>query len=191
MPKKTFTSGSVLSAGDLNTFLMDQSVPTFATTTDRNTAIPSPTEGMMSYVQDIDSLQVYSSTTSGSALGWRNVRSSATTSTSIAVGASTGWEIINTSGKYNGTNWSFYIQIRRTGATIPLGSSGFLTGSPLVIAVVTDTNFLSADVVPMISTGSNYGVIGFYSGGDMVITHGFAGLPTNSTLGLTATGWKL
>jgi hypothetical protein len=57
--RKTFTAGEVLQAADVNDFLMDQSVMVFAGTAARGSAIPSPTEGMVTYLSDADELQVY------------------------------------------------------------------------------------------------------------------------------------
>lgn len=57
--RKVFTAGEVLQAADVNDFLMDQSVMVFAGTAARGSAIPSPTEGMVTYLQDADELQVY------------------------------------------------------------------------------------------------------------------------------------
>jgi len=57
--RKTFTAGEVLQAADVNDFLMDQSVMVFAGTAARGSAIPSPSEGMVTYLEDSDELQVY------------------------------------------------------------------------------------------------------------------------------------
>lgn len=48
--KKTFTAGEVLTASDVNTYLMEQSVMNFAGTAARASAIPTPTTGMTSYI---------------------------------------------------------------------------------------------------------------------------------------------
>jgi hypothetical protein len=48
--KKTFVAGEVLTAQDVNDYLMDQSVMNFATSAARASAIPTPTEGMTSYI---------------------------------------------------------------------------------------------------------------------------------------------
>jgi hypothetical protein len=48
--KKTFTAGEVLTASDVNTFLMEQSVMYFGGTAARASAIPTPTTGMTSYI---------------------------------------------------------------------------------------------------------------------------------------------
>jgi hypothetical protein len=72
---KLFTSGSVLTAAQVNTYLMDQSVMRFADAAARTAAFggtgePVLAEGMMSYLIDTDSVQVYN----GSA--WVNVAGS-------------------------------------------------------------------------------------------------------------------
>jgi hypothetical protein len=60
--KKTFTAGAVLTASDVNGYLMDQSVMLFATIAARTTALPSPSEGMMCYLADTNAVQVYNGT---------------------------------------------------------------------------------------------------------------------------------
>jgi hypothetical protein len=60
--KKTFVAGEVLTAQDVNDYLMDQSVMNFATTAARSSAIPTPTDGMVTYRQDIDSVEAYNGT---------------------------------------------------------------------------------------------------------------------------------
>ena len=52
MPRKVFTSGEVLSASDVNEFLQDQMVMTFAGTAARGSAIGTATEGMLTYLSD-------------------------------------------------------------------------------------------------------------------------------------------
>jgi hypothetical protein len=59
MPRKTFVTGTVLTASDVNTFLMNQSVMVFASAAARNTAITSPTEGMIAYLSDSNALTLY------------------------------------------------------------------------------------------------------------------------------------
>lgn len=59
MPRKVFTAGEVLAASDVNSFLMDQSVMTFANSAARDTAIPTPIEGMVTYLEDTNSLELF------------------------------------------------------------------------------------------------------------------------------------
>jgi hypothetical protein len=62
MPRKVFTAGEVLSATDVNTFLMDQMVMTFAGTAARGSAIATPTEGMLTYLADTNTFEYYNGT---------------------------------------------------------------------------------------------------------------------------------
>jgi hypothetical protein len=61
---KLFTSGSVLTAAQVNTFLMDQTIMTFATTSARDAAFggagePTVAEGMYAYTSDTNTLWYY------------------------------------------------------------------------------------------------------------------------------------
>jgi len=59
MPKKEFVAFTRLDASDVNTYLMDQSVMTFASSAARGSAIASPIEGMVTYLEDSNSLQLW------------------------------------------------------------------------------------------------------------------------------------
>jgi hypothetical protein len=60
MPRKVFTAGEVLAAADVNTFLMNQSVMTFAGTAARGSAIGTAVEGMLTYLEDTNTFQYWS-----------------------------------------------------------------------------------------------------------------------------------
>jgi len=62
MPRKVFTAGEVLAAADVNEFLMDQAVMTFAGTAARGSAIPTPTEGMVTFLADTDTFEFWNGT---------------------------------------------------------------------------------------------------------------------------------
>jgi len=62
MPRQVFDAGDVLSATDVNTYLMDQMVQTFAGTAARGSAIGTAVEGMVTYLNDSNSLSVYNGT---------------------------------------------------------------------------------------------------------------------------------
>jgi hypothetical protein len=51
---KAFTAGSVLTASDVNNYLMEQGVMYFATTGARDTAITAPEDGMVAYIGSND-----------------------------------------------------------------------------------------------------------------------------------------
>lgn len=56
---RTFASGEVLTATNVNTYLMEQTIMVFADATARNTAITSPSEGMFVFLKDANTLQYY------------------------------------------------------------------------------------------------------------------------------------
>jgi hypothetical protein len=60
MPRKVFVSGEILTAADVNTNLMDQAVMVFAGTAARGSAIPTPSEGMVTFRTDDDILEFWS-----------------------------------------------------------------------------------------------------------------------------------
>ena len=59
MAYKTFANGFPLPASDLNNYLMNQSVIVFADSTARSAALPTPTEGMITYLEDTNTVEVY------------------------------------------------------------------------------------------------------------------------------------
>jgi hypothetical protein len=59
MSRKVFTAGEVLAAADVNSFLMDQTVMSFAGTAARGSAIGTATEGMTTYLEDSKRLDFY------------------------------------------------------------------------------------------------------------------------------------
>jgi hypothetical protein len=68
MPRKVFTAGEVLAAADVNEFLQDQAVMTFAGTAARGSAIGIATEGMFTYLEDTDTYESYTGSAWVSAL---------------------------------------------------------------------------------------------------------------------------
>jgi len=56
---KTFVAGAVLGASEVNTYLMQQSVMTFATTSARNSGITSPSAGMLTFITGTKTLELY------------------------------------------------------------------------------------------------------------------------------------
>jgi hypothetical protein len=56
---KVFTNGSVLNASEVNDNLMNQAVITFSNSTARGSAITTPVEGMVSYLEDTNSFEYW------------------------------------------------------------------------------------------------------------------------------------
>ena len=56
---KTFNTGDILTAADVNGYLMKQAVMYFATTAARSAALTAPEEGMVTYLADTNAIQYY------------------------------------------------------------------------------------------------------------------------------------
>ena len=68
---KTFTAGSVLTASDVNNYLMEQAVMVFSSSAARSSAISSPEVGMTTYLTDTGSIEVYYGATTGWKPPWK------------------------------------------------------------------------------------------------------------------------
>jgi len=107
MPRKTFADGDPLPAADLNTYLMDQSVQTYASSGARNTALPSPVEGQVVYIADIDRFEFYNGSAwfavSGKMPRYEIKLGSTFSITNGTTAVVTGWTSISNTGGFSGT----------------------------------------------------------------------------------------
>jgi hypothetical protein len=69
MSRKVFTAGEVLAAADVNSFLMDQTVMSFAGTAARGSAIGTAVEGMVTFLEDSNILSIYDGSNWKTSLG--------------------------------------------------------------------------------------------------------------------------
>jgi hypothetical protein len=70
---KNFTAASVLTASDVNNYLMEQSVMSFASTGARDVSVTAPEDGMVAYIRSNDSsegLYTYNGTSWRRGPGW-------------------------------------------------------------------------------------------------------------------------
>jgi hypothetical protein len=149
VPRKIFVAGEILTAADLQSNAVDQSVMVFNDATARDTAIPSPIEGMVVYLKDTDGLLSYSGTAwvpaaSGASLGAGSILQvvtgvkTDTQSSSVATGATaaiiglfasitpraTSSKVLvmyDISGSAGGTGYSIILE--RNGTPISLGAA--------------------------------------------------------------------
>lgn len=56
---KSFSAGDVLTASDVDSYIMTQQVMVFADSGARGSAIASPSEGMFSYLKDTNAVEYY------------------------------------------------------------------------------------------------------------------------------------
>lgn len=84
--KRTFIAGEVLTAAQVNDYLMDQAVMRFSGSAARAASITAPTEGMVTYLDDTNSLEFYDGA------GWQpaDLRRFVTGSAQVLVGAASG-----------------------------------------------------------------------------------------------------
>ena len=83
---KQWTTGAVLTSSDMNTYVGDQVVMVFASSSARSSAVSSPTEGMVSYLKDTNAIEYYD----GSAWGGIGDITAVNAGTNIDVTSGTG-----------------------------------------------------------------------------------------------------
>lgn len=185
MAYKTFQNGYPLPASDLNNYLMNQSVIVFADSAARTAALASPTEGMVTYLEDDNTLYVYTGA------DWVALGSPVTTEGDLIIGDVGGSEsrlAIGTAGKVltsNGTTASWedaaggasvtnsVIFIRET-QSVTLASSHFaicLGGGGAGGGILANANQASAG-----GGGSGYLATGTIAAGTYTATIGAGGL---------------
>lgn len=140
---KTFTAGSVLTASDVNNYLMEQSIMVFATTAARDAAITSPEAGMVAYINSSDvnrGFYIYNGTAWQRGGGWNMP-----------------WGLMPaTSG---GTNGMAY----RTGLSVDYSSGNTMTAvtnGSITVSVVANRLYKATFIAPTLATdGSGNAII--------------------------------
>jgi hypothetical protein len=124
MPRKEFESFTRLDASDVNTYLMDQSVMTFAGTAARGSAITTPVEGMVTYLEDSNTFQYWDSDS------WDNLAPAAPSGNAIINGAFDIWQrgtsFTNINNTYSADRW---VVARDGSTTVNLTQETFTPGA--------------------------------------------------------------
>jgi hypothetical protein len=127
MAYKVFSNGDALTGGELNTFLMNQSVISFATTTARDAALPAPVEGQLVWLEDSNKYVYYTGST------WTDLLVPASSGNAIINGAFDIWQRGTSftptaaAWTYNADRWDSGRASGTSGSTITRQASG-LTG---------------------------------------------------------------
>ena len=91
---KTWSTGDVLTASDVNTYLMQQTVMAFADATARDAAVTSPTDGMICFLTGSSALQ-YHDGSSWTSIDLAGDITGVTAGTNISGGGTTGTVTVN------------------------------------------------------------------------------------------------
>ena len=91
---KVFAVGEVLTAADVNDYLMEQSISIFADSTARDAQITSPIEGMFCYLADSNVLQFYNGSAWAGYIGEGDI-TGVTAGTNLSGGGTSGAVTVN------------------------------------------------------------------------------------------------
>ena len=173
---KLFNTGDVLTAAQVNTYLQEQAVMRFASAAARTTALASVlAEGMMSYLQDTDAVEVYNGT------AWVSIGSSGD-----ITGITTGTDSGLTGGVTSGTaDLKLQLQFNaQTGTTYTL-----VVGDLNKLVTCSNASGITLTVPPSVFSAGNQIHIQQIGAGQVTFAQG-SGVTITST-GATASAPKL
>jgi hypothetical protein len=156
MPFKDFTAGDILTAVDVDSLLMRQTIMTFADSAARDTALSAVlAEGMFCYLNDTNAFQVYD----GSA--WADVSNpgditAVTAGTALTGGGTSGAVTLNVD--LDAVNTTTFITDATTARTLISSDAGntilFTSASATVVTVDASTDFPVGTRVDIIADGA-------------------------------------
>ena len=148
---KVWSTGDLVNASEFNTYIMEQTVMVFASSSARDSAISSPSEGMFAFLKDTNTLTFYDGSSWGSFIGEGDI-TGVTITTAGTSGLSGG--ATATSGAFTST-----LAIAPNSAT-----SATVAGSDIVlIGDADDGNALkkttAQDIANLASAGVSLGLV--------------------------------
>ncbi len=171
---KTFTTGEVLTAGDVNGYLM-QGILVFATEAARNSAITSPQEGQFAFTKDTNSLWYYTGSAWAASGASGDIEGIVTgTDSGLAGGATSGTVTLRLKLDFDAETGTTYTLVAGN-----LNQLVTLNNASAITLTVPPSVFSAGDVINIAQIGA----------GQVTLSQG-AGVTINST-GATATAPKL
>jgi len=155
--RKVFAANEVLTAADVNGYLMDQSVMVFADAAARTAAIAAPSEGMASYLIDTSSFEIYD----GSAWAGGGDITSVVAGTALT-GGGTGGDVtlnVDLAATTAAAGLASFVTDATTARTLTTAADEgktlqFTSGSATVVTVDGSTDFTVGARVDIIADGA-------------------------------------
>ena len=141
---KVFAVGEVLTAADVNDYLMEQSISIFADSTARDAQITSPIEGMFCYLADTNVLQFYNGSAWAAYLDEGDI-SNITAGTNLNGGGSSGSVTLNLDTTISAISIQDYaevdVAITSSSGVVSIDMNNGNTGSITLTENITDIDF--------------------------------------------------
>lgn len=199
MPYKNFVPAQ-LTASEVQDYLMDQSVMVFSNSTARSSALTAPTEGMVTYLQDTNRIEVYDGATwlqVSSVTTKGDIQTFSTTPTRLAVGSDNRYLRANTSAS-TGLEWSsnpvgmeLVASTTFTNSNNMLMNGCFTTSFDNYLITLNLTAFSAATTVFMrLANGASVDASGIYLYGGFISYMG-SGILTAVNNGGASTDWPI
>jgi hypothetical protein len=181
---KSWVDGDVLSAADVNTYLMQQAVMVFADASARSTAITAPSEGMVTYRSDADVIEYYDGAAWQPILdqdvieakGDLIVGTADDTVARLPIGTD-GYFLQAASGETTGMQWASIPagkvkQVVQATTSTPVTVSGVTLGDSGLSATITPTSSGSSILVIVSQSFGSSKTSSLYTGGGFKILRG-------------------
>jgi len=141
---KVFAVGEVLTAADVNDYLMEQSISIFADSTARDAQITSPIEGMFCYLADTNVLQFYNGSAWTNFIGEGDI-TGVTAGTNLNGGGTSGAVTVNLDTTISGITLTDYaetdVAVTSSSGVIAIDLDNGNTGSITLTENITDIDF--------------------------------------------------